>query len=250
MCPISFDQRFYTIENSVMPNEQPIDMTFAEVRNIVGGLKTMFRRLMEPQPAYHWMRPVVDRETGVVSAYCDPEPTGAVCPFGPIGSRLWVREIWRPMFEQCGTGYFGRSMCDIAEFQAHEGEKLHTKIVRPMGESRGSWSRHTWSPQDGGSGPWMPSDAMPREASRLELQITNVIVEPLSEISLEDAIAEGCPGSYTPAFCVGGEITDPDGQMPYDDFRDVWCQQFGAESWAADLWVWGITFRVLDKRWN
>jgi len=232
-----------------MHREQPITMELDDIRLIVDGKKTMFRRIMDKQPDYHWLRPCVDKDTGEVSAYCDG-PTGVICPYGTVGSRLWVREEWRPLVEMAGTGYMGRTAVDIAEFKAHEGELINTKVIRPMGQSIGSWSRYTWSPAAGGNGPWMDADEMPREVSRLDLEITKIIVEPISEISLEDAVAEGYPGSYTPAFCVGGEISDPDGKMPYDEFKDVWCQRFGLEKWNADPWVWGVQFKVIDKRWS
>lgn len=96
---------------------------------------------------------------------------------------------------------------------------------------------------------------MPRSASRITLEITNIRVERLNDISKEDAIAEGvdhrkCPtyqspeqlehmirfGSY--AFT----IDYPGG------FKSLWESINGEDSWAANPWVWVIGFHRIDER--
>ncbi|MBZ0126401.1 MAG: hypothetical protein K8F32_08535 [Rhodocyclaceae bacterium] len=78
---------------------------------------------------------------------------------------------------------------------------------------------------------WRPSIHMPRRLSRITLEITGVRVERLQEISEADAEAEGC-------------TADPcDGPTFYDDFASLWRRINGPDSWAANPWVWVISFK-------
>jgi hypothetical protein len=88
---------------------------------------------------------------------------------------------------------------------------------------------------------WKPSIHMPRRASRITLQITDVRVQRLQEISKEDVIAEG--------------ITERDG----DDIKDVhagWHEPFaklwesinGKDSWAENPWIWAISFKRIEQQ--
>ena len=71
---------------------------------------------------------------------------------------------------------------------------------------------------------------MPRWASRITLEITEVRVERLQDISEDDARAEGveyedCWTTYRQAF------------------EGLWCKINGSGSWDANPWVWVIEFR-------
>ena len=126
----------------------------------------------------------------------------------------------------------------------------------------------------------MPSIFMPRDASRITLEITGVRVERLQEITESDAVAEGveprtrekgytivCRGGGTfevsslyergvPA--VGdaspfGEVTHVE-QIPErvlistpEVFRLLWMKLNGRSSWDANPWVWVVEFRRVDK---
>jgi hypothetical protein len=81
-----------------------------------------------------------------------------------------------------------------------------------------------------GIDPWKPSQRMPREASRILLEITSVRVDRLQNISDEDAIAEG---------------------VTWFEFRDLWESIYGGKQgirWQDDPVVWVISFKVLEVR--
>lgn len=83
-------------------------------------------------------------------------------------------------------------------------------------------------------GPWLPSIHMPRWASRIFLEVTEVRVERLQAISEEDACAEGVPASNGAA---------PTG-WARQNFADLWDEINGVRApWASNPWVWAITFR-------
>ena len=96
---------------------------------------------------------------------------------------------------------------------------------------------------------WRPSIHMPKEAARIFLRVTDVRVERLQDVTLDDAIAEGCQGKFIGSGeCVGagGEI------LPEDEFADLWDSTIKKSDldkygWDANPWVWVISFERISK---
>ncbi len=113
--------------------------------------------------------------------------------------------------------------------------------------------------------PWRPS-IMPRWASRLTLEITSIRVERVQDITEADAIAEGM--IFTPRDKVSPGKVGPIGEeaKPYyiqpcqwswrenatsDQslgtaryaFANLWQHINGEASWAANPWVWVVSFK-------
>lgn len=89
------------------------------------------------------------------------------CPFGAVGDRIWVRETWAEA---------GASAPDLKLYRANYPEHVPSiyENVPPAEEIR-----------------WTPSIHMPRWASRILLEITDVRVERLNSIHDVDAMREG-----------------------------------------------------------
>ena len=88
---------------------------------------------------------------------------------------------------------------------------------------------------------------MPRWASRILLEIIDIRVERLQDISEADARAEG----ITDGGCLSCGEHEPCGcTNPTPDARDsyirLWESINGADSWAANPWVWVVEFRRID----
>ncbi|HFZ1674482.1 TPA: hypothetical protein ACIJXV_002218 [Klebsiella pneumoniae] len=137
------------------------------------------------------------------------------CPFGAVGDRIWVRETW-------ARYNIDQNSHDIA-YRATTPE---------------DW------PEEGR---WRPSIHMPRWASRILLEITNVRVERLNAISEEDARAEGiidggCLNCGEPEPC-GCANPEPDAT---DAFAYLWQSIYGQESWNANPLVWVISFERIE----
>ncbi|WP_345758247.1 morphogenetic protein [Klebsiella pneumoniae] len=135
------------------------------------------------------------------------------CPFGAVGDRIWVRETW-------ARYNIDQNSHDIAY-----------RATTPQ-----DW------PEEGR---WRPSIHMPRWASRILLEITDVRVERLNAISQEDAQAEGLElTGWRPTY------SDPDSGgealTPYDNFAQLWESIYGEESWKANPWVWVISFKRVE----
>lgn len=106
------------------------------------------------------------------------EPTD--CPYGQPGDRLWVRETWLPT--DCAAYQFQCKPSEIKPTNAHV-------YYRADDGKLGGLELHPDYPN--GVYEWKPSIFMLRWASRITLEITDVRVERLQDISEEDAMAEG-----------------------------------------------------------
>jgi len=81
---------------------------------------------------------------------------------------------------------------------------------------------------------------MPRHASRITLEITAVRVERLQDISEADCVAEGAPPSHASIDRISREFGYAD--FPRSWYAQLWEQINGPGSWAANPWVWCISF--------
>jgi hypothetical protein len=102
---------------------------------------------------------------------------------------------------------------------------------------------------------------MPKSIARTWLEITDVKVERVQDITEGDAISEGVltldplwitkyfPGYYK-AFTDwvnDGKVGKPPlGYLPTVKFKTLWQSINGPESWNTNPWVWVISFKVLS----
>jgi hypothetical protein len=82
---------------------------------------------------------------------------------------------------------------------------------------------------------WKPSIFMPRWASRITLEITNVRVERLQEITEADAKAEG---TAWPELLTSGKS-----HGYRQGYRNLWESISGKGSWAQNSFCWVLEFR-------
>lgn len=89
---------------------------------------------------------------------------------------------------------------------------------------------------------WKPSIYMPRWASRITLEITNVRVNQVKEITEQDARAEGYPVKPDPST-----LTEAGMKLmgPRSWYSSLWERINGRESWALNPWVWVLEFKRL-----
>lgn len=106
---------------------------------------------------------------------------------------------------------------------------------------------------------WRPSIYMPRWASRLTLEVTEVRVQRLQEISEEDAKAEGCvehevSEADIAALPEGGQLRaiaealGPGAFTAKSDFISLWDSINASKApWDSNPWVWCVSFKLLRK---
>jgi len=156
-------------------NEKPILFKTEMVKAIIQGKKTQTRRVLYPQPKSDIILPAPLREytdylkkmkkkgfhnivtQGYYANHLIPNPKASV------GDILWVKETFSYV-DFCGddNGYV---------YKASENGK--------------NWSQNTenWK--------WKPALFFPKEAARLFLKISNIKLEPLQDITEEEARKEG-----------------------------------------------------------
>jgi hypothetical protein len=91
-----------------------------------------------------------------------------------------------------------------------------------------------------------PSIFMPKEICRIKLQVINIRVERLNDISERDAMAEGIelqlPSHLWKNYRIG--TAPKEGFFsPFSSYETLWRQINGNESWASNPWVWVIEFK-------
>lgn len=221
------------------------------VRAILDGRKTQTRRPIKWKQTR--FTEIGEREDGSKWPWSEDAEHACdfwhPCPFGAVGDRIWVRETWATLGNEDGC-------CIDWEGNLCKGdERSAARIYRASCEQRpgdcGLWSIPDdayWKPhtkEHKFEGTWRPSIHMPRWASRILLEITDVRVERLNAISQEDAQAEGMElTGWRPTYSdpdSGGEV-----MTPYDNFAELWSSIYGDESWKANPWVWVISFKRVE----
>jgi hypothetical protein len=202
---------------------KPIIFSGEMVRAILDGRKTKTRRVIKPQPDEDGLV----RDLGKSSdAWFDTSEREYKCPYGGHGDRLWVRETWRRSFSQFGQ------LPDGIEFKANNLLVYFDKSDRGVQAKNAATEKSL--PRDGR---WRPSIYMPRWASRITLEITDVRVERIQEITAKDCIQEGCPNRL-----VGTPIKSD--KIAVRGFQLLW-NSINAKrgyGWDVNPWVWVVEF--------
>ena len=205
--------------------EHPILFSAEMVKAILEGRKTQTRRIIKPQPelkTYPHLDNVYSEEEQKfitrpnVNLFWKGTQThidefNQRCPYGKVGDQLWVRETF-------GKDFFGTVF--------YKADDLFVPV--------------------GAKAKWRPSIFMPRKASRIQLEIVNIRVERLDNISEEDAKAEGIEednGKYldysnvkSKHYCLSA----------FSSYEELWIKINGKESWEKNPWVWIIEFKRIN----
>jgi hypothetical protein len=209
------------------------------VRAILEGRKSMTRRIFK----------VTNPFGKKVGPICPPEEiirfedgsynylsTGGLsgpyqCPHGVPGDRLWVRE----------------------SFGIEDGRVVRPSLNHPMSSFGDEVFYRSNDPNLPGM-KWKPSIHMPRALSRITLEITDVRVERVQEISIEDMDREGVDleggiagDAFNEAehFAIGGcpMLHHPE----IYGFAALWDSINGKKHpWDSNPWVWVISFKRIN----
>jgi hypothetical protein len=233
-----------------MVKELPILFSAPMVRAILEGRKTVTRRVVKGGqiPTEDTTVPDGERQRWSAIGQRDPRYGFCVfgstetecakelaefgrCPYGKPGERLWVRETWMDLR---GTGVEHRPDPDGPL------QRYAYRADNPPG-SHADEARKDFGLK------WKPSIHMPRVASRILLEITDVRVERLQDISDEQCAAEDVRAMRDDSGMLVGREGPGNYVTPWptrkEAFRDIWEFINGADSWAANPWVWVVEFK-------
>lgn len=221
--------------------ERPILMHARSINGILAGRKTQTRRIMSPQPmadgdGYWTWNPrrnvrLPFHENGDIGAL------KAWCPYGQKGDRLWIRETF---------------YCDDFRFVQWKTNPELIPELREALEYRATHDCRNWEAgcpckDYSGCGSWGPSIHMPRWASRLSLEITDIRVELVRDISEEDCKAEGISSDDIDKYLDMVEAMEQVEPRPARDlFSVLWNDTNGDGAWERNDWVWVVGFRRLQ----
>jgi hypothetical protein len=199
--------------------ERPIIFSSAMVKAILEGRKAQTRRVIKLRNDS--IVDLFDDDDLAIHGFCgfDTEEyhgRGVRCPYGKVGDKLWVRETW-------------------AEFSGIEPKIEYVYKMDGLFDTPAK--EHLLGNK------WNSPIFMPREASRITLEITDIRVERLQDISLDDIEAEGIQ-----LCCRPSEKSEGFGLEYYDrkDFRDLWNKINGKKyPFSSNPFVWVISFKKI-----
>ena len=201
-----------TVSNT---KERPIILTTQEVNAVLAGNKTQHRvpvlTAKEIDEGFEW-----DFSAEGDSAVCIKEIDDErqevllkLCPFGAIGDRLWVQE---PTLAIEDVGWIGPVF-----------------VASDAGRNAIDWG---YGPYDDPAHipacelTYNKPDDLSYEDSRLLLEITDISIERVQDITLGDSLKEACNGPM--------------------DFAIDWMSKHGEGEWFINPWVWVIEFKKVD----
>jgi hypothetical protein len=214
--------------------ERPILFSGPMVCMILAGRKTQTRRVLKPQPSM----PITTLHSPV-EGFTGPHwqtENGAEGGRLPCwqGDGLWVREAWQwapQRFCRCPQGA-EPSPCD--DWSDGTGCRSNREGVVYRADDGAAAAR------------WRSPIHMPRRASRIALEVTDVRVQRVQEISEADARAEGVkPYVGSTRSPTGVLLRENQGSGHIGPFIDLWNSLNAARGleWDDNPWVAAITFR-------
>ncbi len=254
-----------------MTSGHPILFSAPMVQALLAGRKTQTRRILKPPP-FDLRSPPHQGESDADAmirrdADCDWEPLR--CPYGKSCDVLWVREAWQTGMSSDGPCISYKATPDFCHIDAWDGKDFGAGPSFNYDKCPGAtW--HTWIGDllSGAEGSWRSPLHMPRWVSRLTLEITDVRVERLQDISEEDAVAEGATSKVKihgwqrqyDGWSMDWPVKEPErgwGDVCLGSARHAFGafinQLHGGKNWNCKAerplwdqnpWVWALAFKV------
>lgn len=153
---------------------------------------------------------------------------------GKVGDRIWVRESWREVaMTKDRYEKLSMSMADgrYERLPVYIGSDLKTCV--------------SYRASNGCDGPWKPSMFMPKNYTRIWLEVIGIYKQPLRQMNHEQAIQEGSLFWMREYKKDHGEFLHGD-LTPVAAFMTLWEQINGPKAILLNQEVTCIDFRVID----
>ncbi|WP_368940718.1 ASCH domain-containing protein [Proteus mirabilis] len=77
-----------------------------------------------------------------------------------------------------------------------------------------------------------------------KIEITDIYLQQIQEISQQDAMKEGTPQNHASIDTVSREYDFPDFSRSW--FAQIWIDIYGKDSWVSNEWVWVVEFKKVE----
>lgn len=197
--------------------ERPMLFNSEMVKAVLDGRKIQTRRLIKPQ--------LRELPNGFVTPLPYHVPRSKkehteYCPLGQVGDRLYIRET-------CCIAPKNFATPDDSCIPDKDGD---LRIVSYKADGHSEEAMRDYNLK------WTPSIHMPKWASRITLEITNIRVERIQDINEADAEGEGIQFLR--------DIPDADETLTAREL--FWCLWDSIyKNWDNNPWVWVVEFKVI-----
>ena len=225
--------------------ERPIIFSGEIVKAILDGKKTMTRRVVKSGFIGQYEHAHIINQSSDKSregkAYFYDKPVGSMVlssqlvsnPYGNIGDRLWVRETWQEIGPDCLLTYKATYPSDLYA------KRPELENVPPLAslKDRGYL--------------WKSPMFMPRWASRILLEITDIRVERLNDISEADCEKEGFRFYPLSRICFKPCSTKHPSGHGSNNYKSIFGEYWDTLNakkgyqWSSNPWVWVVEFKVV-----
>lgn len=228
--------------------ERPIIFNAEMVRAILDGRKTQTRRPIQTpaknmqknghkviehrDPGDKWYKDRVWSMRNSMGVWGDftHEEFLSKCPFGQLGDKLWVRETFQ-FYSSPGSDDGQVIFNNVTDSHHWHVGPLSGDI--PSNALEGYFNLVDKCQRRNGVMFKVPSIHMPRWASRVLLEITDIRVERIKDISVGDAMNEG--------------INHKTMNCPKHEFFQLWNSIYGDMGHERNDWVWVVEFKRVES---
>lgn len=216
--------------------EHPALFSAPMIWAIRDGEKLVTRRVLKVQPQGELFSVTASGQQSSVACFgIMPNATFVRCPYGAPGHHLWVREGgWQRPERSAAMMREGADTWPAFEYDADGISHQEHEDLKRWG-----WRRRN-------------SIHMSRQFSRFLLEVTEVRVERLQDLTPEQARLEGIKRLPVPlggSEAFGVQLPKANGWAkahdPVGAFRQLW-EALGG-NWHANPWVWAVSFKVIEN---
>lgn len=178
------------------------------------------------------------------------------CPYGQVADIIYVRETYYAygIWQKNGVSKSGKQkwrFIDTGTHYEYPGSAISKSVTYKSMDKDNPGMAH-WYKRN--------SLFMPKKTARIWLEITDIRVERLQDITEEDAHKEGVlhyddevlgrryKNYIADAKGYGdAEVDYPAVDSARSSFMSLWFKINGEESYEENVWIWVISFKVLSK---
>ena len=187
-------------------------------------------------------RPVAGDFVEVWQTDVDDHASGPLsCPFGNVGDVLWVKETWGVGTRPCPfNGWVDGLEYKADDFELNDHDLLPLRVIElPDGIELSDFE-----------GRWRQSHQMPRWASRITLEVKDIRIERMRDVTEETAKSEGMEHYVVPGITRSGtgDVVEPANCSVTNLQRwEHYCKQkFGETTWNMNPWIWVVEWNWLE----